>query len=175
MSSTEIWVILPLGLALLTFLLRYRTLLIYFSAVITTFWLALLAWLIPFDQAILVGSISVKVTETFEILGREFTLSNADRPFLVLLYLFTSLWILAGYFIKPDHLFAPFALGMVASLTAALAVEPFLFAAMIIEIISLLAVPLLAPPGQPSGKGVLRFLAFQTIGYHYGEPGHLAA
>ena len=67
MSSTELWVILPLGLALITFFLRYRTLLIYISAVITTFWLALLAWLIPFDQAILIGSISVKVTETFEI------------------------------------------------------------------------------------------------------------
>ena len=58
----------------------------------------------------------------------------------------------------------PFAFGMLALLIAALAVEPFLYAALLIEITVLIAIPLLAPPNTKPGRGVFRFLAFQTFG-----------
>ena len=52
---------------------------------------------------------------------------------------------------------------MIALLVAALAVEPFLFSALLIEMAVLVSVPLLSPPGHPVGKGVLRYLIFQTL------------
>jgi len=43
-------------------------------------------------------------------------------------------------------------------------VEPFLFAALFIEIAVLISIPLLYPPGSQPGQGVLRYLIFQTLG-----------
>jgi formate hydrogenlyase subunit 3/multisubunit Na+/H+ antiporter MnhD subunit len=43
-------------------------------------------------------------------------------------------------------------------------VQPTLYAALLFEIIALLSVPLISPPGKPILRGVLRFLVFQTIG-----------
>jgi NADH-quinone oxidoreductase subunit N len=60
--------------------------------------------------------------------------------------------------------FIPIGLATAALLTAALAVKPFLYAALLIEIVILLNVPLLSPPGKPPGFGVLRLIAFQTLG-----------
>jgi NADH:ubiquinone oxidoreductase subunit 2 (subunit N) len=49
-------------------------------------------------------------------------------------------------------------------LTAAIAVDPFLFAGVLIEIAVLVSIPFLSPPGNRTGRGVLRYLSFQTIG-----------
>jgi hypothetical protein len=46
---------------------------------------------------------------------------------------------------------------------ASLAVEPFLYAALLIEIAVLLAVPIISPPYQALGRGLIRFLIYQTL------------
>ncbi|HZD55513.1 MAG TPA: proton-conducting transporter membrane subunit, partial [Anaerolineales bacterium] len=55
-------------------------------------------------------------------------------------------------------------LAMIALLNAAIAVEPFLYAALLIELAVLLSIPFLAPPEESIGRGVLRYLTFQTLG-----------
>ena len=46
---------------------------------------------------------------------------------------------------------------------AALAVQPFLYGALLIVMAALLLIPLLAPPGQQFGRGVQRFLKVQIL------------
>jgi len=48
-------------------------------------------------------------------------------------------------------------------MVAAIAVEPFLFAALFIEMAVLLAIPMLTSIYKPPGKGVIRFLIYQTL------------
>jgi formate hydrogenlyase subunit 3/multisubunit Na+/H+ antiporter MnhD subunit len=55
-------------------------------------------------------------------------------------------------------------LAITALLVGALAVEPFLYAALFIETAVLISVPLLSAPGRKPGKGLIRFLIFQTLG-----------
>ena len=45
-----------------------------------------------------------------------------------------------------------------------MAVQPFLYAALLIELAALAAIPLLAPQGQAPGRSVVKFLTYQTLG-----------
>jgi formate hydrogenlyase subunit 3/multisubunit Na+/H+ antiporter MnhD subunit len=49
-------------------------------------------------------------------------------------------------------------------LIGSLAVQPFLYAALLIEMAALAAVPLLAPQGKAPGRAVIKFLIYQTLG-----------
>jgi hypothetical protein len=48
-------------------------------------------------------------------------------------------------------------------MVASIAVEPFLYAALFIEMAILLAIPMLSSIYHPPGKGIVRFLIYQTL------------
>ena len=50
-----------------------------------------------------------------------------------------------------------------SSLTAALAVDPFVYSAIFVEIAVICSMPLLIHSGKPISKGALRFLIFQSL------------
>jgi NADH-quinone oxidoreductase subunit N len=163
MSAPLIWIGLPALAGLLFWFLRER----YGRMVIlaTTFCLtlAVLAWLLPFGQVIRLGPVAFSIEPVFSFAGRRLILDSGDRTFLIFIYVLCAFWFAGSYAVRTNRLLIPFGLGVVALLVAALAVEPFLYAALIIEMAVLLSVPLLAPPGRRIGQGVLRFLIFQTL------------
>ena len=164
MSAPFIYIIIPgiLGVALFT--IRRLERVVVILGVLVSLWLAASAWLLPIGEVVAIGQFTIKLTDSYSVMGREFILTDIDRPLISLIFFFHSLWVLGALFARPAEAFVPFAFGMTALLTGALAVEPFLYAALLIEVTVLLAIPLLAPPGTRPSRGVFRFLAFQTLG-----------
>lgn len=164
MSAPLIWVGLPIGVAALLFATRTFRLWTFSLGLFTSVWLWILAMLLPIGQAVSLSGRTFIISERFSILGRDFILLNTDRGLLVMVYFFIMVWIIGAWFANPRDMFVPFMLVWAALLVAALAVEPFLYAALLFEICVLLAVPMLSPPRQAPGPGIFRYLTFQSLG-----------
>ncbi|MBW8011327.1 MAG: hypothetical protein FVQ83_08810 [Chloroflexi bacterium] len=164
MNAPAIWIVFPGFIAGILFLFRRWNNVITYSGAGISLLLAWTAWQVPIGEVLSLGQIALKIEPTLSIFGRDFTLEDSERTFLAVLYLANTLWLLGALIARPGNLFVPLEMGMMSLLIAALAVEPFLYAALLIEIAALLSVPLLASPGKPAGRGVFRFLTFQTLG-----------
>jgi formate hydrogenlyase subunit 3/multisubunit Na+/H+ antiporter MnhD subunit len=143
--------------------MRWRTLTAIVAAA-ASFILAVLAAWLPAQEQIVLWRWVLPLSDTFVLFGRQLELTAADRPTLIVLYLTVALWFCAVPLARPTRLFVPLGMAIAALFTAAIAVEPFLFAAVFIVIAVLLSIPIISPPGKTTGRGVLRYLTFQTLG-----------
>ena len=164
MSAPLLWIFIPGILAILLFVLRKWQKAVAIAGLLVSLVLAGLAWKMPLSEIISFGPWSIGFSESFSVLGRQLVLADYIRPILALIYLMTAFWIGGAFAARSGPLFVPLGLGIVSLLTAALAVKPFLYAALLIQIAVFMCVPLLSSPGKPVGRGVLRFLTFQTVG-----------
>ncbi len=163
MSSPLIWIILPLVFAFILWGMQNYPRWVFLIGSGLAGGLALLARILPVEQPIRIINFSFKVSQTLDIFGRTFTLTPGDMPFVAFVFMITTLWFLGALAIKTTPWFAPLGLAMVAFLMAALAVDPFLYAALLIEIAVLLSIPMMSPPGYKAGYGIQRYLIFQTL------------
>ena len=163
MSAPLIWVVFPLGVSVgLWFLNRQRAWTAAIATVVSAL-LGLLALVLPIDQSIRAGRNLIQIRSTLNLLGRRLVLDQADMTFLVLVFSIGMLWFIGGWIIRAHAYFAPLGLAVLSLLVAAYAVQPFLYAALVLEVVVLLCVPLLLPPGWKAKNGVMRFLIFQTL------------
>lgn len=164
MSAPMIWVVTPAVMAVALLMVRRTRTAARLGATGATV-LALLAWRAPIDQPIpLVGDWGVRIAPRMHVLGRQLVLTDAARPWLTWLFLGMAVWLLGAAVARMEPTFVGLALGFVTILVAAVAIRPFVYAALLVETAALIAVPLLVPPETYPGRGVLRFLTFQTVG-----------
>ena len=163
MSAPLLWIFLPLALAVLLLLLNNQKVILLVGCLLTLF-LTTAAWLLPIESALTIGQWTFKLASSFQILGRSLTLTSAHRSFLVLIFGSTFFWFIPAASLQIARRLIPLGLAITSLLVAALAVEPFLYAALLIEMAVLLSIPLLMSQQQTPSKGLLRFLIFQTLG-----------
>ncbi|MCW5876181.1 MAG: hypothetical protein KIS85_04780 [Anaerolineales bacterium] len=164
MSSTLLWILLPLAVGVA--LLAYRGKATWLPALLGGALCLFLAWVaaeLPLGVVMQLGPFTTEIAPTMVLFGRSFTLDNAHTPILTLLYLLQALWLFGVHLAKPGRLFVPLSLICLALLVGALAVQPFLYAALLLAMAALLLVPLLSPPGSHPGLGVQRYLQFQVF------------
>ena len=163
MSAPFIWIFLPLmigGFSLLIGRERLATMVGGATAAILT----AAALIVPIDEALGFGSFSLKIASSYQILGRNLTLDSAEAPLLAILFGVAGLWFLGAESVGVARRLTPFGLIIISLLVASIAVQPFLYAALLIELSVLAAIPLLLPSNQAPGRGVIRFLIYQTLG-----------
>ena len=162
MSAPILWIVLPFltgGLILVLFGEKYSS---YAGGMLSAI-LALTAVFIPIDTALLIGSISLKISPAVEVFGRSFQLNTTDAPLLAMIYGVSALWFFGAEASGKTLRFAPLGLIIVSLLTASIAVEPFLYAALFLAMATMLAVPMLVPLYQKPGRGTVRFIIYQIF------------
>jgi formate hydrogenlyase subunit 3/multisubunit Na+/H+ antiporter MnhD subunit len=164
MTAPLIWIVFPALAGLLLYVLRQWYRVSAASGATLAALLAILAWFVPFEQEITLGSLVFEVPSTWVVLGRQFLLADSDRVLLTTVYGLSAFWFFGAYPARAGRRFVPLGLIITALLTASLAVRPFLFAGLLLAITALVYALLLTTPGQAVGRGILRFLTFTLLG-----------
>lgn len=162
MNAPMIWILIPFvaGFIFLFFLHKRFSPLAGGSLSVV---LALTALIFPIDTALLLGTVSIKISSSIQFFGRSFALHTADGPLIAIIYGLAALWFFGTEASGSATRFVSLGLMIVALFTASIAVEPFLFAALMLDMAAMLVIPLLVPVYQKPGRGVVRFLIYQTI------------
>ena len=163
MNAPVIWIVFPLIIAVIFWFLQRRTTLVIILATTICALLVLLAWTVPIASAVKLGPLSFEVQSSLSVLGRRFVLDPGDRSFLALIYGIGAFWFFGTRMAGAHRHFIPIGMAVLALMVSAMAVEPFLYAALVMEIAVLLSIPMLVPPGRVVGQGIVRYLIFQTL------------
>jgi len=163
MTTPTIWIFLPVLFSLLLILVhRLHKLSVWIACTISLL-LAVVAMIFPQNLDLRLFGRNFLFDDTFLILNRALIITGTELKTVAMLYLFSFLWNIAGMRFSVSRWFPTISLTITALWVSALAVEPFLYAALIVELIVLISVVLLTPRGEQAGSGVMRYLVLQTI------------
>jgi len=162
MNAPTLWIVAPIAFAiLLLFITNQRALSLLGGSFAIA--LALIAQFVPIEEAIRIGTFSLKIDSSLTVLGRVLLIPAEKGSLLALIYGAAALWFFGAEASGTATRIVPYGLMITALMVASIAVEPFLYAALFIETAILLAIPLLTSIYRPPGRGVVRFLIYQTL------------
>jgi formate hydrogenlyase subunit 3/multisubunit Na+/H+ antiporter MnhD subunit len=163
LSAPIIWIGIPIIFSLLIFFIRANR---FFSLVVgggISAFLALLALTFRIERVFPLGPVSLEISSTLNILGRNFVITDSERFIVAIMFAMCAFWIFGSRISGTNSFFVPNILAIITLFVAALSVQPFLYAALIIEIAVLISIPIFFQRGQPVKQGIIRFLVFQTL------------
>ena len=164
MNAPIIWIVLPLiaSIALMVVRRNYRlATLIQFAFCLVLLFILSLSRIGEIETTRL---LSIYVNSEWIVLGRSFILNESDKFIIGLLYSLLALWTLYLLIFKQPSKIVPLGLPFTALLLAAIAVDPFLYSALIIEIAVILSIIILVDTYTAKTKGIKRYLIFFTLG-----------
>lgn len=163
MSAPIIWIGIPMLFSLFLFFIRANRLFTLIIGGGISAFFALLALTFKIDSVFPLGPLSLEISSTFTILGRNFIITDSERFIVALMFAMCAFWIFGSRISGTNSFFVPNVLAIITLFVAALSVQPFLYAALIIEIAVLISIPIFFQRGQPVKQGIIRFLVFQTL------------
>lgn len=163
MTTPIIWIFLPVLFSLLLILVHRLHKLSVWIACTVSILLAVVAMIFPQDLNLKLIGRNFLFEDTLLVLNRALIITGTELKTVAMLYLFSFLWNIAGMRFTISRWFPTISLTITALWVSVLAVEPFLYAALIVELIVLISVLLLTPRGEQAGSGIMRYLVLQTI------------
>lgn len=163
MSTPLIWIVFPFAAAVGLFFLRGKRTLTTLLATGLCLALAGLALILPFEGQLTLFRFGINISPTLQILGRRFLLDETSRYLLVFLFGMSAFWFLGTLALDTPAIFPVLGLGVTAVMIGALTVDPFLYAALLVELVVLLSIPMFSKRGSLAGPGLQRYLIFQTL------------
>ncbi len=149
--------------SILCLILRHQRMASALVAAIGAGSIAAFVLFVPFDDVFLFGGVSIKVTSEWIILGRMFSMSDAVRPLIGFLYLAGAFLLPAAWVVDANRFFPSVGLMILATVAASLMVDPFVFAAVFIELAAMGAVFILVTQQHPRSTGASRMLILYTF------------
>jgi len=162
MNAPTLWILMPILLGLLMLLINNQRILSVLGGSFALV-LALIAQFVPIEVALRIGSFSLKIDSALTVLGRSLVIPATEGSLLALIYGAAALWFYGAEASKTATRLVPLGFMIIALMVASIAVQPFLYAALFIEMAILLAIPMLTSIYAPPGRGVVRFLIYQTL------------
>ena len=163
MSTPTIWIFFPLLLSLVLSAVHRLHKLSVWIACLGSLLLSVAAFILPQNLDFTLGGRNFLFDDTFLILNRALILTGSQLKTVAIMYLFSFLWNIAGLRFSVSRWFPTVSLTITALWVTTLSVEPFLYAALIVELIVLISILLLTPRGEQTDRGVMRYLVSQTV------------
>jgi formate hydrogenlyase subunit 3/multisubunit Na+/H+ antiporter MnhD subunit len=126
--------------------------------------LALFAAQVPIGQTAIAFGREVVLQASWQVLGRTFNFASSDRPALLFGYLTATFFFFGAAATRVPRNFIPLACVLLSLLAATIFVEPFLFAALFLEIMAIAAAFLLCDPEFSNTRGAMRLLVLFSLG-----------
>ena len=163
-AGSLLLLILPLAMAGIVYiLLRWAS----WSALLsvgTALLLGIAVIALPLDQPVhFWGGRQITLGEAVTFFGRELVLEQADRMAMAFLFFTAAGLFLLAWRFAPHSLLFPMGLALLSLLSGALLIQPFIYAALLIEIAAAFSVFALQAEGQMPTRGGLRYLTFTTL------------
>ena len=162
MNAPTLWIIIPIIFGVLMLFINNQRVLSVLGGIIAVI-LALIAQFVPIEVAMKIGTFSLKIDSSLIVLGRVLLIQPAEGSLLALIYGAAALWFFGAEASRTATRLVPMGFMIIALMVGAIAVQPFLYAALFIEMAILIAIPMLTSIYAPPGRGILRFLIYQTL------------
>lgn len=118
---------------------------------------------IPLDEALSVFGASIRFDGGWLILGRSFILNQTNRASIGYVYLSGGFILAGAWTARPVRMFYALAMGILGLIAASLMINPFLFAAIFIELAVISATLILSSRELGRYRGGLRLLSLYTL------------
>jgi formate hydrogenlyase subunit 3/multisubunit Na+/H+ antiporter MnhD subunit len=162
MNAPTVWILVPMSLGIVLLFISNQRFLSLVGGSIAVI-LAVIAQFVPIEVALRVGSFSLRIDSGLTILGRSLVILPTEGSLLALIYGAAALWFFGAEASKTATRLVPLGFVIIALMVASIAVQPFLYAALFIEMAILISIPMLTSIYRPPGRGVVRFLIYQTL------------
>ena len=163
-AGAVVLVLLPFAMGIISyFLLRWKTLTAW-NTIGTAIAVGVGVLILPLDRPVGFGADrQIALGGAVSIYGRELVLESADRIGIAFLFISAAALFVLAWRFGSQRLIFPVGLGVLSLLTAALLVQPRIYASLLVEIAAAASVLLLQHEGQSPTRGGVRYLAFSML------------